>query len=240
MRRAAVVLRILGILAVVYLAGAFAQAGAARAADANATAEAKRRYAQGVRHYDLAEYEAALTEFKEAYRAADDPAFLFNIAQCHRKLGNLPEAITFYRTYLRRASNVPNRAELQRRIAELEHEQALRERAAAASSPPPPATTGGLTPAADRRAPSPPPVAVAAASDPAAGREPAAVLVGRDTGPTPGDAGSPPLYKRGWFWVAVGAVAAGAAAAIIVATRPRGDAQPFCPDCTSTAGLRGP
>jgi tetratricopeptide (TPR) repeat protein len=232
MRRALVVL---GILAVVV------QAGAVRAADANATAEAKRRYAQGVRHYDLAEYEAALTEFKEAYRAADDPAFLFNIAQCHRKLGNLPEAITFYRTYLRRASNVPNRTELQRRIAELEHEQALRERAAAASSPPP-ATAAGLTTPADRRAPAPSPVAVASASDPAAGREPAAVLVGRDTGPSPapGDAESAPLYKRGWFWVAAGAVAVGAATAIIVATRQRGDAQPFCPDCTSTAGLRGP
>jgi tetratricopeptide (TPR) repeat protein len=233
MRRAVVVLGILGVVL---------QAGAARAADANATAEAKKRYAQGVRHYDLAEYEAALTEFKEAYRAADDPAFLFNIAQCHRKLGNLPEAITFYRTYLRRASNVPNRAELQRRIAELEHEQALRERAAAASGAP---TTGALTPAVERRSPPPAPVAVVAtASDPTAGREPAAALVGRDAAPSPspagGDAEAAPLYKRGWFWVAAGAVAVGAAAAIVIATRSRGDAQPFCPDCTSTAGLRGP
>src|SRR5262245_66618642 len=60
-------------------------------------ADAKQRYASASKLYDLAEYEGALAEFKEAYRAVGDPAFLFNIAQCHRKLGHAQEAITFYK-----------------------------------------------------------------------------------------------------------------------------------------------
>ena len=72
-------------------------------ASENQVAEAKQHYAAATKFYDLAEYEGALREFKEAYRAVEDPAFLFNIAQCHRKLGHTQDAITFYRTYLRRA-----------------------------------------------------------------------------------------------------------------------------------------
>src|SRR5262245_56298095 len=82
-------------------------------------AEAKQHSAAATKFYDLAEYENALREFKEAYRAVEDPAFLFNIAQCHRKLGQTQDAITFYRTYLRRAPQSANRAEVERRIAEL-------------------------------------------------------------------------------------------------------------------------
>jgi len=55
----------------------------ARADDA---AAAKAKYESGVRHFDLAEYEPALADFKEAYRNKPDPAFLYNIAQCHCKL----------------------------------------------------------------------------------------------------------------------------------------------------------
>jgi tetratricopeptide (TPR) repeat protein len=73
-----------------------------------------------VRHYDLSEWEPALIDFKEAYRNKPDPAFLYNIAQCHRKLGHANDAITFYQSYLRRAPNAGNREEVERRIAEIE------------------------------------------------------------------------------------------------------------------------
>jgi hypothetical protein len=52
--------------------------------------------------------------------AVPDPAFLFNIGQCHRKMGHDKEAVSFYKSYLRNAPNAPNRADVQKRINELE------------------------------------------------------------------------------------------------------------------------
>jgi tetratricopeptide (TPR) repeat protein len=77
-------------------------------------------YEIGVKHYDLAEYDNALISFKNAYRAKSDPAFLFNIAQCLRKMGRLDESSTFYRNYLRRAPEAANRYEVERRLRDIE------------------------------------------------------------------------------------------------------------------------
>ena len=83
-------------------------------------ATAKEHFNQGNRHYELGHYQEALSEFEVAYMAVPDPAFLFNIAQCHRKMGHDKEAVGFYKSYLRAAPNAPNRADVQKRIRELE------------------------------------------------------------------------------------------------------------------------
>jgi tetratricopeptide (TPR) repeat protein len=83
-------------------------------------ASAKEHFNQGNRHYELGHYQDALGEFETAYMAVPDPVFLFNIAQCHRKMGHDKEAASFYKSYLRNAPNAPNRAEVQKRIQELE------------------------------------------------------------------------------------------------------------------------
>ena len=75
---------------------------------------------QGTRHFELGHYQEALGEFEAAYMAVPDPVFLFNIAQCHRKMGHDKEAIDFYKRYLRNAPKAPNRADVQKRIQELE------------------------------------------------------------------------------------------------------------------------
>ena len=85
---------------------------------------ARADYEAGARHYDLAEFDEALASFKDAYRARTDPAFLFNIAQCLRKLGRLDEASTFYRTYMRRAPDAANRAEVERHLEDIERQSA--------------------------------------------------------------------------------------------------------------------
>lgn len=85
----------------------------AHAKDDAVTAQAKERWKSGTRHYDLAEYAAALDDFKEAYRLREDPAFVFNIAQCHRFLGHHDDAIRFYQTYLRQSPAAPNRADVE-------------------------------------------------------------------------------------------------------------------------------
>jgi tetratricopeptide (TPR) repeat protein len=82
--------------------------------------EAKARYTTGQSHYNLNEFQEALQDFKEAYRLFPDPVFLFNVAQCERQLGNLDEAIKFYRSYLRNKPKAPNRQEVERRIDEMQ------------------------------------------------------------------------------------------------------------------------
>ncbi len=185
-------------------------------------AEAKQHYGAASKLYDLAEYEGALREFKEAYRAVEDPAFLFNIAQCHRKLGHTQEAITFYRTYLRRAPHTANRAEVERRIAELE-------RAAPAPAEPAPPSPSPSSP--DSTEPVAPPVPDLPALAPAASPAPAQTLVAT---PAPAAPAETPFYRRGWFWIVTGAVVAGAATTLIVLST-RSESGPFCPDCAGTA-----
>jgi tetratricopeptide (TPR) repeat protein len=94
-------------------------------------AAAKAHYGRGTSYYNLGRYSEALAEYEAAYLAVQDPPFLFNIAQCQRKMGKDEEALAAYRSYLRVAPNASNRTEVQKRIAELERET----RAAALTSP---------------------------------------------------------------------------------------------------------
>ena len=86
-------------------------------------ASARAEFQAGVRHYDSSEYDQALTAFTNAYHAKPDAAFLFNIAQCHRKLGHIEDAIKFYQAFLREAPDAKNRSEVERKIAELERQR---------------------------------------------------------------------------------------------------------------------
>lgn len=103
----------------------------AHARDDVATAQAKEHFKSGTRHYALAEYALALDDFKEAYRLRDDPAFLYNIAQCHRLLGNHDEAVRFYQTYLRQSPAAANRPDVEQLIAGEEKASALAKEKAA-------------------------------------------------------------------------------------------------------------
>ena len=51
------------------------------------TGRAKELFAQGNQHYELGEYAKALELYKRAYQIKPLAEFLFNIGQCHRKLG---------------------------------------------------------------------------------------------------------------------------------------------------------
>lgn len=157
-------------------------------------AAARAAYAEGRRHYDLNEFTQALESFKRAYVAFEDPVFLFNIAQCHRQLGNRDDAIKFYRSYLRNQPDAPNRDEVNATIARLEGEiaeQKRRDRQAAEAA----------------KAAAPPPATAALAPTPTT-----TTLVATAPAPTH----RTPVYKKWWLWTIVGVVAAGAAAGIAV------------------------
>jgi tetratricopeptide (TPR) repeat protein len=84
-------------------------------------ASARAHYETAARLYDVGEYDRALVEFKEAYVAKPDPAFLFNIGQCYRKLGQEEQALDFFRRFLKRAApDDPNRAQVEARLRDTE------------------------------------------------------------------------------------------------------------------------
>jgi tetratricopeptide (TPR) repeat protein len=173
----------------------------ARAAgsDASRVREARAHYEQAVSYYNLDEFAPALAEFREAYRLKPDPSFLFNIAQCHRKLGENDQALDYYRKYLRNLPDAPNRADVERIVAEL--------RAKVPNATP----TEVAPPSAS---PAPPPPAPAPALD-APAPTPDASLVATPQAPPAAPA---PVYERWWFWTAVGAVVVAAVVVGVVAT----------------------
>jgi tetratricopeptide (TPR) repeat protein len=169
------------------------------AAHADNKAIARDAYREGTRQYDLGDFNSALAAFKKAYLNYEEPAFLFNIAQCHRMLGDKAEAIRFYKVYLHKLPQTENRAEVERLIAGLE--SALREERAVRAHPP----TETLPPAGEPRTVEPKAIETKQIeSKPEAhATAPAAPLVGvAPAAPTP-------IYKRWWLWTVVGVAAAG-------------------------------
>jgi hypothetical protein len=69
-------------------------------------------YDRGKRHFDIAEYGAAIAAWKEAYLLSSEPLLLFNIAQAHRLAGDCAQANRFYMNYKRVQPKPPNQAEL--------------------------------------------------------------------------------------------------------------------------------
>src|SRR5262245_33641371 len=97
--------------------------------------KAKEAYQQGIAHFTLDEYDAAITCFQDAFRIKADPAFLYNIAQAAR-LGKKPEmALQYYEKYLRLSKEPPpNAREVRERIDSLQ--RLLRETNAASNAKP--------------------------------------------------------------------------------------------------------
>jgi tetratricopeptide (TPR) repeat protein len=187
---------------------------------------AKAHYEAATRLYDIREYTKALEEYKAAYLAKPDAAFLFNIGQCYRKLGKNPEALDFFQQYLRKApAEDPNRTQVEARIRELENDGVKRPGTNATATPsisptppPPPAPSVQVAP----------PTPVQPTSSPASmpTGKPAGVDV-TATAPAGNEGTSRPFYRAWWFWTGVGvAVVAGAATVYVLSSRGGGDNVP--------------
>lgn len=82
--------------------------------------EARMHFQQGARAYSAGRYKQAIDEFLTANRLVPSPALSFNIARAHEKIGDDAGALAFYRDYLRRAPEAPDRARIEKRVHELE------------------------------------------------------------------------------------------------------------------------
>lgn len=101
---------------------------------------ARDHYERGLAKYNLAEFDAAIVEFKESYELSKAPRLLFNIAQAYRLKKDFESALYFYTTYLRAEPNPPNLEDVESKIDEMKHAIDAQHRAANTplTGPPPP------------------------------------------------------------------------------------------------------
>jgi tetratricopeptide (TPR) repeat protein len=150
--------------------------GLAATAAASPRTVAREAYKEGTKQFEIGNYAAALDAFKRAYLAYEEPAFLFNMAQCERLLGQTQEALRTYKMFNKKVPDAPNHEEVEKTIVALQ--QQLDQERAAAEKPMP--------------APEPTPAPAAAAP----------VVQTQAPPPKPPPK---PLVKRWWFWTAIGA-----------------------------------
>lgn len=180
-----------------------------------ATSSAREQVQQGLVAYDLGRFPEALEKFSEAYRLDPRPAFLFNIAQCHRHLGQWEKAAFFYRRYRSHFAGSAHDAMIVDLIAEMEQKLAEAPNAPGAIAARVLMGTGDAADGARR-------VRAFESAVSAAGAPQLAAL------PSSGPAAIPanvirtddPLTQRWWFWAAVGTAAVAAGAGVYAATAP--------------------
>ncbi len=186
--------------------------GPAMAQDRKADTAAKAHFQKAEKAFNLGKFEDALKGYEAAYDGKPLPGLLFNIAQCHRNLGNHERALFFYRRYLALDPATPNHALVEELIAEQELSADSKPRAGPA-----------VAPLAAKAAPTTWPELPAAPNAKAA-TPGGATLAGTDN---PSDqAETLPVYQRWWFWGAVGAIVVGTSAALLIRSEgspPRGD-----------------
>jgi tetratricopeptide (TPR) repeat protein len=198
---------------------------------------AKAHYEKGTRFYEIREYDKALLEYKSAYMAQPDPAFLFNIGQCYRKLGQNQEALSFFQEYLKKASpDDPNRHQVEARVRDIEAEAKLKAEAAQTAPPPsnpnpaptlsfpaptstppqtsPPAPLPTPAPEVAPTAPTPAPPIVTAPPPPATPAFPATATSVEQTA----QASTAPQPTNPGFGLRIGGIACGAAGLASVGT----------------------
>jgi tetratricopeptide (TPR) repeat protein len=148
-------------------------------------AQARAHFDRGRAFFEVDEYRKAIPEFKAAHIEKPDPAFLYNIAECYRRLGDLSEALQFYRRFLATAApDDKTRPIVEQRVADLKT-------------------------VADEPKPAPAETPTAGATDnPALGApeprdQPGATLIQT---PSPQPATASRFYTRPWFLITVGAV----------------------------------
>ena len=197
------------VLAAASVAGGARPAAAATAEDQDL--KARRLFAAG-------DYRQALEIYVNLYAETLHPTYLRNIGRCQQNLGEADKAIGSFREYLRKAKDLSpaQRQEIEGHIAEME--ELKRKQAGGGAGAGSPAASTSTSSAAGSGAAAPPaPVALAAPPPATSEPAPAALLSSPASGPA--DDGGSPFYTRAWFWVVVGAVAAGTVTAVVLLTR---------------------
>jgi tetratricopeptide (TPR) repeat protein len=81
---------------------------------------AKQLFDKGAAAYDLGHYYEAIEIFSETDRLYPNPQLAFNIAKAYDNLGSKSGSLRYYRDYLRRSPEAPDRAAVEARVRQLE------------------------------------------------------------------------------------------------------------------------
>ena len=180
---------------------AVAQPASPPQSEAARKAEAKRLAEEATSKYNLGQFQAALDGYSKAYETFPAASLLFNLGQCHRSLGNHERAVFFYEGYLREKPNAPNRDVVEELLVE---ERASltkqREEEATRKSAEDEAKRKAADEEARRKAEEDADRKRAADDE----RRRRASLIGTSGGAGAGGSHSDPVYKRWWFWTAIG------------------------------------
>jgi tetratricopeptide (TPR) repeat protein len=170
------------------------------AASAPAERPGRALFERAEANFNRGNFEAARLDYQAAYDVEPLPAFLFNIGQCYRNLGDYTRAQFFFQRFTILDPGSPKRPAAERLIVEMGRLEEER-RAQARTEPPPPSLT---------------PAALAARPTPANEDGKGAML--RQTG---APANPPrPFYRRAWFWAGIGgAILLGSAVALALSDR---------------------
>jgi hypothetical protein len=163
--------------------------------------EAKSHYDRAIVQYNLGHFQDAIAEFEKAYEIDPAPVLLFNLAQAHRQAGNIERAIFFYKRFLASDPNSKKRADVEKRIRELEE---LAQKQAEVKSKPPsgPEPESGPTARAPESETSVSPPATTAPPQPA--KPGSSERPFQDSGVTPAAASAQERPDRGAVFVSGG------------------------------------
>jgi hypothetical protein len=96
---------------------AIAAASPARAQPGDAKGSAQELAARAKAHFDHAEYAAAASDYREAYRLWPSPGLLFNLGQAYRLAGDCLHASQAYREFLHLQPDSPYRATVEQNLS---------------------------------------------------------------------------------------------------------------------------
>jgi hypothetical protein len=162
--------------------------------------------------FGAGDWARALELYSDLYAETLHPVYLRNIGRCHQRLRNPQKAIDLFQEYLAKGKPAADeRTEIEGYIKEME--QLKQEQEAAARPAPAPAT------AATPTSPAPAPVVLHPPVIQAAPQEQLGLTATHEPAP---------VYKRWWFWTAIGAAVAGGVVTAVALSR---DSSPMmvCP-----------
>jgi iron complex outermembrane receptor protein len=159
----------------------------APAAHADERTEARAHFKKGMAAIVDGRYEAGIEELKKAYDILPHPNVVYNIARAYVDVGDLEDAIAYYRKYLE--SNPPDKDDVERIVSSLDtrmrkQQAQLLELQPTQPPPPPP------------QAPPPPPPPPASAAEPGQPPAPPPPFTDQGTEPSPTAPPAPALATR--------------------------------------------
>ena len=81
--------------------------------------EAKKLFRKGEKAFSAGKYRKALERYQEAYAEESLAGFHFNIAQCHRNLGEYKKAAAAFAAYLDESDDPPNKTQVEGTLEQL-------------------------------------------------------------------------------------------------------------------------